>query len=82
MEIFPTPLDDVKKKIDVGVKKIKVDGVFKGRINRLEIDEVVKQAKNCILPEYFNTPSVNKENIAKAILDKKHNLKKLSKLCI
>ena len=33
-----------------------------------------------ILPEYFSTPSVKKENIAKAILDKKHNLKKIIKI--
>ena len=33
-----------------------------------------------VLPEYFNTSSINKNNIAKAILDKKHNLKKIIKI--
>ena len=33
-----------------------------------------------VLPEYFNTPSIEKENIAKAILSKKYNLKKIVKI--
>ena len=33
-----------------------------------------------VLPEYFNTSSINKENITKAILDKKQNLKKIIKI--
>ena len=32
------------------------------------------------LPEYFNTSLIDKENIAKAILDKKYNLKKIIKI--
>ena len=33
-----------------------------------------------VLPEYFNTSLIDKENIAKAILDKKYNLKKIIKI--
>ena len=33
-----------------------------------------------ILPEYFNTHSINKKNITRAILDKKQNLKKIIKI--
>ena len=33
-----------------------------------------------VLPEYFDTPSVNKENITKAILDKHQNLKTIIKI--
>ena len=33
-----------------------------------------------VLPEYFNTSSINKENITRAILDKKQNLKKIIKI--
>ena len=33
-----------------------------------------------VLPEYFNTSLIEKENIAKAILDKKYNLKKIIKI--
>ena len=33
-----------------------------------------------VLPEYFNASLIDKENIAKAILDKKYNLKKIIKI--
>ena len=33
-----------------------------------------------VLPEYFDTPSINKENITRAILDKHQNLKTIIKI--
>ena len=42
LEIFPTPSGD---KTSLGVKGVKVDGVYKGQVNQVEVEEVVLQAK-------------------------------------
>ena len=42
LEVFPTPGGSKSK---LGVRGVKVDGIYKGQINQLEIQEVIIQAR-------------------------------------
>ena len=42
LEIFPTPSGS---KSNLGVRCVKVDGLYKGKVNQVEIQEVIIQAK-------------------------------------
>ncbi|MDB9998631.1 AAA domain-containing protein, partial [Alphaproteobacteria bacterium] len=48
LEIFPSPQEIIENP-EMGIEHIKVDGVYKGQKNRIEIEQVLIQLKKCII---------------------------------